>query len=98
MAVDPPTLDKDSPHHKRVTIRIDRTEYEWQEEKITGAQLRRLPTPPVLPERDLFLVVPGHPDRLIKDDDTVVVHDGLRFFTAPNTINPGTNHTSRATA
>ena len=52
-------------------MRIDRTEYEWQEEKITGAQLRRLPTPPIPPER---------------------------FFTAPNTINPGTHHTSHVTA
>ena len=82
---------KVSPEHKVFTIRIDRTEYEWQKEKITGAQLRRIPTPPIPPERDLFQVVPGHPDRQIKDDDTVEVHDGLRFFTAPNTINPGTN-------
>ena len=98
MAVEHPTPDKDIPEHKGVAMRIDRTEYEWQEEKITGAQLRRLPTPPIPPERDLFQVVPGHPDRQIKDDDTVEVHDGLRFFTAPNTINPGTNHTSRVTA
>ena len=76
---------------KVFTLRIDRTEYEWSEEKITGAQLRRLPPTPIPADRDLFQVVPGHPDRKIKDDDTVEVHDGLRFFTAPNTINPGTN-------
>ena len=28
-------------------------------------------------------------DRKIKDDDTIEVKDGLRFFTSPNTINPG---------
>jgi hypothetical protein len=71
------------------TIRIDRTEYRWREEKITGAQLRRLPSTPIPPDRDIFQVVPGRTDRQIKDDDTVQVHDGLRFFTAPNTINPG---------
>ena len=78
------------------TVRIDRTEYEWPEEKITGAQLRRLPPTPIPPDRDLFQVVPGHPDLKIKDDDTVQVHDGLRFFTAPNTINPGTNFPNTA--
>ena len=98
MAAKNPTPDKDNPAHKVFTIRIDRTEYEWPEEKISGAQLRRLPPTPILPERDLFQVVPGHPDRKIKDDDTVEVHDGLRFFTAPNTINPGTDRASHGTA
>ena len=88
------SVQKDSPGHKVFTVRIDRTEYEWKEEKITGAQLRGLPTPPIPPERDLFQVVPGHPDR----QDTVEVHDGLRFFTAPNTINPGTSSASKRRA
>ena len=39
--------------------------------RLTGAQLRRLPPTPIPPERDLFQVIPGHPDRKIKDDDTV---------------------------
>ncbi|MCY3971012.1 MAG: multiubiquitin domain-containing protein [Acidobacteria bacterium] len=86
-----PVPDKDDPGHKPFTIQIDRTKYEWSEEKISGAQLRSLPEPPIPRERDIFLVVPGHPDRKIKDDDTVEVKDGLRFFTAPNTINPGSS-------
>ena len=86
------SVHKDSPGHIVFSIRIDRTDYKWREEKITGAQLRGLPTPQIPRERDLFQVVPGYPDRQIKDDDTVDVHDGLRFFTAPNTINPGANH------
>ena len=86
-----PVPDKDDPGYKPFTIQIDRTKYEWSEEKISGAQLRNLPEPPIPRERDIFLVVPGHPDRKIKDDDTVEVHDGLRFFTAPNTINPGSD-------
>ena len=93
-----PPPDKDSPDHKVFTIRIDRTQYEWSGEKINGAQLRRLPQTPIPPERDLFQVIPGHPDRKIKDDDTVEVHDGLRFFTAPGTINPGTNRADLGTA
>lgn len=74
---------------KSFTIRIDRVEYPWAKEEITGAQLRQLPEDSIPPDRDIYQVVPGDSDRLIKNDDTVVVHDGLRFFTAPSTINPG---------
>ena len=94
MAVENPAPDKGNPETKPSIITLDRAQYEWTEEKINGAQLRRLPPTPIPPQRDLFQIIPGHPDRKIKDDDTVEVHDGLRFFTAPNTINPGTNHTS----
>ena len=98
MPTENPAPDKESSVHKVFTIRIDRTEYEWPEEKIAGSQLRRLPPTPIPPERDLYQVIPGHPDRKIKDDDTVEVHDGLRFFTAPNTINPGSNRAGHETA
>ena len=74
---------------KGYVIRIDRAPYEVFEEKLAGAQLRRIPPTPIPPERDLFQIIPGHPDMLVKDDDTIEISDGLRFFTAPNTINPG---------
>ena len=74
---------------KGFQIQIDRTRYEVIEDKLSGTQLRQVPSPPIPPERDLFQVIPGHPDKKIKDDDTVQIYDGLRFFTAPNTINPG---------
>ena len=86
-----------APKDKVFTVRIDRQEYEWPEKKITGAQLRRLPPTPIPSDRDLFQIVPGHPDRKIEDGDTVEVHDGLRFFTAPNTINPGTDRLNDVT-
>ena len=92
MATENLAPDKDKPGHKVFTIRIDREQYEWSDEKISGAQLRDLPSPLIPPDRDLFQVVPGHPDRKIKDDDTIEVYDGLRIFTAPNTINPGVSH------
>ena len=90
--------NKDRPEKKVFTIRIDRTQYEWPDEKISGLQLRHLPPTPIPPDRDLFQVIPGHPDLKIKDDDTVEVHDGLRFFTAPSTINPGTMRADRGEA
>ena len=81
----------DKPDPKGFRIRIDRTDYTVTKEKLSGAQLRELPTPPIPPDRDIYQVVPGHEDLKIKDDDTVQMHDGLRFFTVPNTINPGTS-------
>lgn len=74
---------------KGFTIQIDRVHYTVSEEKLSGAQLRTVPPTPIPPERDIFQVVPGHTDQIVKDDDTVEMRDGLRFFTAPNTINPG---------
>ena len=91
MAVENSAPGKGTPENKVFIIQIDREQYKWADEKISEAQLRLLPPTPIPPERDLFQVVPGHPDRQIKDDDTIEVYDGLRFFTAPNTINPGAN-------
>lgn len=92
----PPHDRPDRPPHdgpdrpgQEFRIRIDRTDYTVRQEKLSGAELRRVPDPPIPEDRDLYQVVPGHSDRKIKDDDTVPMHDGLRFFTAPNTINPG---------
>jgi Multiubiquitin len=75
--------------HRPYEIKIDRTEYKVHEHKLTGLQLRQLPHPPIGPDRDLFEVVPGGADRKIANDETVIMRDGLRFFTAPAQINPG---------
>ncbi len=83
-------LDAFERHKDReYTIRIDRIEYHVKEAKLTGLQLRNLVTPPVGPDRDLFEVVPGGSDRKISDSMEVEMRDGLRFFTAPAQINPG---------
>ena len=76
---------------KAFTIKIDRTEFHVRERKRTGAQLRELPAPPIGADRDLFEVVPGGSDLKIADDQEVKMRDGLRFFTAPAQINPGSN-------
>ncbi len=83
------THNAEKPEPKLFHIQIDREHYKISEEKVSGAELRRVPCNPIPPDRDIFQVVPGHDDRKIKDDDTVEVYDGLRFFTVPNTINPG---------
>ena len=94
-----PEPDKDGSEKpdidKVFTIQIDRVQYELSENRLTGADLRNLPTTPIPPERDLFEIIPGHPDRKVEDDDRILIRDGLRFFTAPNTINPGINLAGR---
>lgn len=79
----------DKPGPKPFDIQIDRAHYPVYVEKISGAEIRQVPPTPIPADRDIFQVVPGHDDRKIKDDDTVEVYDGLRFFTVPSTINPG---------
>jgi hypothetical protein len=75
-------------HH--FNIQIDREHFTVTEPKLTGAQLRRLPQPNIPADRDLYEVRPGEDDLLIQDSDVVVMRNGLRFFTAPGHINPGT--------
>ena len=79
--------ENDKPKH--FDIQIDRQHFKVEAPSLTGAQIRQLPSPPIGPDRDLFEVVPGGPDRKIADTDVVQMRDGLRFFTAPAQINPG---------
>lgn len=55
--------------------------------KLTGLEIRHLGG--VDKDRDLFEVVPGGSDRKIENGDEVEIRDGMRFFSAPATINPG---------
>ena len=96
--LDNPEVDpgSDKPEFdKTFEIQIDRATYTLTENRLTGADLRRIPEPPIPPDRDLFEIVPGHPDRKVENDDRILITDGLRFFTAPNTINPGASQVSR---
>lgn len=72
-------------------IQIDRAHYDVHQLEMTGEQLRHVPPTPIGPDRDLFEVVPGEPDRKISDDEVVKISNGKRFFTAPAHINPGTD-------
>lgn len=77
---------KPAPHFE---IQIDRVHYTVTKSEMTGAELRRVPPTPIGPERDLFEIVPGQPDKKIADTDVVQIRNGQRFFTAPALINPG---------
>ena len=70
-------------------IQIDRNHYTVHKRILTGEEIRHLPSPPIGPDRDLWEVVPGGPDRKIGNSEDVEMRNGLRFFTAPAQINPG---------
>jgi hypothetical protein len=78
-----------APTEVHFEIQIDRHHYSVTLRKMTGLQLRHVPTPPIAPTFDLFEVVPGGSDLKIGDDQVVEIRNGLRFFTAPAQINPG---------
>jgi hypothetical protein len=78
-------------------IQIDRVHYAVTKQQMTGTELRHVPPTPIGPDRDLFEVVPGGPDRKIGDTDVVEIRNGMRFFTAPTQINPGHARVDRAT-
>lgn len=82
---------EDKKPKEKFQIQIDRTHYEVHQEQMTGRELRLVPPTPIGPDRDLFEVVPGGSDRKIADDTVVEIRNGLRFFTAPAQINPGSS-------
>jgi len=82
--------------HDKFIIKIDKETFHVEKSTMTGHELRELRTPPIGPDRDLFLVVPGPADdELIGDEQQVELKDGMHFFTAPSTINPGADAPSR---
>jgi hypothetical protein len=83
------TEQPSGPHPHQFHIQIDREHYTVTEPKLTGAEIRKVPPTPIPADRDLYLVRPGQDDLLIADDELVEMRDGLRFFTAPSHINPG---------
>ena len=86
----PPETPKKEDKDKTVTITIDRGEFVVGDKKLTGAQLRQLPSPPIGNDRDLFQEVPGPGDDQKIGDDTVVhLKDGMHFYTGPSNINLG---------
>ena len=79
-----------APQGHKITIKIDKESVHTSEDQLTGSGIRQLVSPPISPERDLWLVNPGPADDdRISDDQAVPLKNGMHFFTAPTTINPG---------
>ena len=91
---DETTVEQPPSRPGKFHIQIDRKDYELTDDQLTegaltGSQLRQLAEPPIGPDRDLFEIVPGGSDRKIENTDRVRIRNGMRFFSAPSTINPG---------
>jgi hypothetical protein len=82
-------MSEHSHEHGELTIHIDRHQFKVEEAALTGAQLRNLPTPPVGPDYDLYLEMPGGEDELIADERSVELKNGMHFFSVQRQITPG---------
>lgn len=78
-----------NPKPGKTPIYIDGTKYHPEGDKLTGAQLRLVPSPPVSTDRDLWLDIVDELDQLIDDVELVALEKNMRFFTVPRVINPG---------
>lgn len=87
-----PTEKKPEKPDKQIVIHIDRKQFKVDAESMTGTELRTLPEPDIGPEFDLWLEVPAGEDDRIDADEQVQLKNGMHFFTAPSTINPGRAH------
>ena len=75
---------------KSYRIKIDRGQYDVEAESLSGSELRALPEPDLGNDVDLYLESRGdEDDRKIEDSDSVEMRNGLHFFSAARTINPG---------
>lgn len=83
------TMKAKDPKSGKVPIYIDGTKYHPEGNKLTGAQLRTVSSPPVSSDRDLWLDVVDELDKLVEDDEVVELKNNMRFFTVPRVINPG---------
>lgn len=73
-----------------IPITIERKPYKAPKTPMTGAEIRALADPSIGPDRDLYLEVPGRgQDQLIQGNQPVDLKEGMHFYSAPKTINPG---------
>ena len=82
------------PQHEPFPIHIDRDMFMVEQEAMTGAQLRALPTPPIGGDRDLYQRVHDGDDIPVSDDMIVQLKPGMHFVTAPH-VNPGSDDGGR---
>ncbi len=80
--------NKPDPHRPTV-IHIDKKKYDAPEPVMTGSELRQLADPDIGGNRTLWREVPGGEDDPVEDDEKVELRNGMHFYSAPKTINPG---------
>ena len=74
---------------EKYEIQIDGKYYHVAQSVMTGAELRKVPDEPIGPERNLFEVVAGKPDKKVENEDKVQIRNGKRFLSAPAHVSVG---------
>jgi hypothetical protein len=72
-----------------ITIYIDRSAFRVPRRAVTGHALRELATPTIGSDYELFHVLPGSDDLLVREEEVVELEDGTQFFSAPRMIMAG---------
>jgi hypothetical protein len=81
-----------TPKHAVVPVYIDRIHYDAPSHRMSGEAIRDLSKPPVPDDRDLWLEVEGPTDdQLIRPGNDYDVKTWAHYYTAPKTINPGSD-------
>lgn len=83
-----PKPDHPDRPNKKYVIHIDRQKFDVEDSPKTGSEIRELAG--LGSEVDLYLEQRGNEDdRLVADDDSIDLENGMHFFSAPKHITPG---------
>jgi hypothetical protein len=86
----PPTHDGGELRpNEKLTIVIDNKKYRAPSRSLTGDQLRKLADPNIGANFDLWQEIPGGEDNLVNSHERIVLRDGMSFYSASRSINPG---------
>jgi Multiubiquitin len=72
-----------------ITIYIDHNAFRVDRPALTGRALRELATPAIGSRYELYRVLPGSDDVVVRDEEVVDLDDGTQFFSAPRMILAG---------
>ena len=73
-----------------IIIHIDHKQYTAPKTPMNGLELRALAEPDIGVDHHLYQVMPGPADDdLVEDAENVALKNGMHFYSAPKTINPG---------
>ncbi len=75
---------------RQIKVVIDRVKYRAPARAMTGTELRLLAEPEIGSDRDLWRDIVDELDDVVENDEVVQLEHGMRFFTVPREINPGT--------
>lgn len=86
----PPSRDGGEINPKEtIVIVIDNKKYRAPAAVLTGDELRKLADPDIGVGFDLWQEVPGGEDNLVEGSERVKLRNGMSFYSANSTINPG---------